>query len=78
MPSPAAPDVAALSYEQALGELEAIVAALEGGELPLEETLALFERGQALANRCSGLLDQVELRILQLSNGELHEFTPPA
>jgi exodeoxyribonuclease VII small subunit len=63
-----------LSYEQAFSELEAIVAALEGEEHPLEDGLALFERGQALARRCARLLDQAELKVQQLSGEELVDF----
>jgi exodeoxyribonuclease VII small subunit len=60
-----------LSYEQALQELEAVVRQLEAGEGSLEEALALFERGQLLAARCSGLLQAAELRLRQLtSDGE--------
>jgi exodeoxyribonuclease VII small subunit len=64
MPKPKPPDD--LSYEQAFQELEATVGKLEAGEIPLEESLALFERGQALAARCSELLDQAELKLRQL------------
>jgi exodeoxyribonuclease VII small subunit len=63
-----------LAYEQAFAELEEIVAALESEERPLEEALALFERGQALAHHCAGLLDRAELRVQQLSGGELFDF----
>jgi len=52
-----------ISYEQALGELERIVAALESEERPLEEALALYERGQVLARFCAGLLDNAELKV---------------
>jgi exodeoxyribonuclease VII small subunit len=55
-----------MSYEQAFAELEQMVAALEGGELPLEHALTLFERGQALAARCTALLEQAELRLKEL------------
>lgn len=55
-----------MTYEQAFRELETVVQKLEAGELPLEEALGLFERGQALAGRCSQLLDQAELRLKQL------------
>jgi exodeoxyribonuclease VII small subunit len=64
MPKPKPPEE--LSYEQAFQELEATVGKLEAGEIPLEESLALFERGQALAARCSELLDQAELKLRQL------------
>jgi exodeoxyribonuclease VII small subunit len=55
-----------LNYEDAFEELEALVERLESGDLPLEESLALFERGQALAARCSELLEQAELKLRQL------------
>ena len=55
-----------LSYEQAFQELEATVRKLEAGEIPLDGSLALFERGQALAARCSELLDQAELKLRKL------------
>lgn len=55
-----------LSYEQAFKELEAIVQSLQSGELPLEEALALFERGQALSARCNELLESAEIKIRQL------------
>lgn len=59
-----------LSYEQAFAELEQIVAALESGDLPLEESMAQFERGQALAERCAQLLDQAELKLSELTPDE--------
>lgn len=59
-----------LSYEQAFVELQAVVEQLEAGELPLEESLALFERGQALSARCSDLLEQAQLRLTELTSGE--------
>ncbi|RMF47086.1 MAG: exodeoxyribonuclease VII small subunit, partial [Anaerolineae bacterium] len=55
-----------LSYEQALAELEEIVAALESDEKTLDEVLHLFERGQALAKHCAALLEQAEVKITQL------------
>lgn len=55
-----------LNYEQAFEELETLVERLESGELALEESLALFERGQALSARCSELLEQAELKLRQL------------
>jgi len=54
------------NYEKAFAELQEIVTKLESGEIPLEEALALFERGQALAKTCAGLLDKAELRIREL------------
>lgn len=55
-----------LSFEDALSELEETVARLESGELTLEESLALFERGQRLAALCGAGLDQAELRLEEL------------
>jgi exodeoxyribonuclease VII small subunit len=64
-------DIAGLSYEQAFAELEAIINGLEANQKTLEESIALYERGQALALFCGGLLDQAELRVRQLSEVEL-------
>jgi exodeoxyribonuclease VII small subunit len=62
------------SFEAALKELEGIVEQLEGGELPLEEAMARFERGIALCRQCRGTLDKVQKRIetlLEDSEGAL-------
>ncbi|HKZ55144.1 MAG TPA: exodeoxyribonuclease VII small subunit [Anaerolineales bacterium] len=59
-----------LAYEQAFAELGAIVVRLESGDLPLEEALGLFERGQALAARCGELLESAQLKLRQLAPGE--------
>jgi exodeoxyribonuclease VII small subunit len=56
-----------LTYEEAFGELETLVAALEGESRPLDESLALYERGQALAKHCAQLLERAELRVRQLA-----------
>lgn len=63
-----------LTYEQAFHELEAAVERLESGELPLEQALATFERGQALAARCSQLLEKAELRLRQLVGDEARGY----
>ena len=60
-----------LSYEQAFEELEGIVHALETEEHALERSIALYERGQALAQYCAGLLDDAELKVQQLTDAEL-------
>lgn len=52
-----------LSYEQARDELEAIVAQLESGGLTLEDSLALWERGEALAAQCQTWLDSARARL---------------
>jgi exodeoxyribonuclease VII small subunit len=54
------------TFEELYAELEETVRRLEAGDLPLEESLALFERGAVLTERCNSLLDQAELRIRQL------------
>ena len=56
-----------LSFEEALEELQSIVNDLETGQQPLEKSIALFERGQALARRCAELLDAAELKVTQLT-----------
>ena len=66
--------VAELTYEQAFAELELIVATLETEERTLDEAIAQYERGQALAKHCADLLDQAELKVQQLSGGEIIEF----
>ncbi len=64
-------DVDKLTYEEAYRELIALVEALESDEHPLDETMVLFERGQALTHRCGTLLDKAELKIQQLSGDTL-------
>jgi exodeoxyribonuclease VII small subunit len=60
-----------LSYEEAFAQLEAILARLEGGDLPLEESLQLYEQGAALAQLCATLLDNAELRVRQWQPGDV-------
>lgn len=60
-------EIEKLSFEQAFGELENTVQKLETGGLTLEQSLILFERGQALAAHCNTLLDSAELKVHQLS-----------
>lgn len=55
-----------LTFEQAFAELEESVRTLERGELPLEESLTLYERGQELSAYCAKLLDEAELKIQQV------------
>lgn len=65
-----------LSFEQALLALEETVARLESGDLSLEESLELFEKGQALAGYCSDLLEKAELRVEMLTaDGEIKEIS---
>lgn len=55
------------SFEKLFSELEEIVAKLEAGDLALDDSLALFQRGTELARQCAELLDHAELRVKELS-----------
>ncbi len=57
--TPAKPE----SFETSLGELERIVKELEGGDLPLERSLDLFEKGMALSDACRKQLEEAETRV---------------
>ena len=63
-------DVMNLSYEEAINELEITINKLEATPLTLEEAMASYERGQALAARCAALLDEADLRVRQVSEEE--------
>lgn len=63
-----------LSYEEALAELEDIVTALEGDQNRLDDSIKLFERGQALASRCGVLLEAAELKVKQVAGDVLLPF----
>ena len=68
--------VETMTFEAALEELEVAVTQLEMGDLTLEESLALFERGQKLAAYCNQQLEQATLRVEQLTvDGEIVEVT---
>jgi exodeoxyribonuclease VII small subunit len=56
-------DVATLSFEQAVSELESIVASLERGDVALDKSIEIYERGEALKKHCEGLLNAAESRI---------------
>jgi exodeoxyribonuclease VII small subunit len=60
-------DVAQLSFERAIEELESIVKRLEDGRVPLEESVAIYERGEALKRRCEDLLRQAEARVQKIT-----------
>ena len=57
-------------FEDLLMELEDTIARLEAGNLPLEESLALYERGQELAKLCEQALSHIELRLEELRTGQ--------
>jgi exodeoxyribonuclease VII small subunit len=66
-------DVKKLSFERAIEELESIVKRLEEGKVPLEESVAIYERGETLKRRCEELLRQAEARVDKITtdaNGE--------
>lgn len=59
--------VAALPFEKAIAELEQIVGQLEKGSVPLEESIAIYERGEALKAHCEALLRKAEMRIEKIT-----------
>ena len=63
-----------LTFEQAYAQLESVITALEGGEVPLDEAVGLYEQGRKLSARCQALLDDAELRISRL--GDDGDVTP--
>jgi exodeoxyribonuclease VII small subunit len=72
-------EIEQLSFEEAMQALAAAVGKLESGDLVLEESLALFERGQALAAHCQQLLDTATLRVEQLTaDGEIVQREAPS
>ena len=60
-------DVGQLSFERAIEELESIVRRLEDGKVPLEESVAIYERGEILKRRCEELLKQAEARVEKIT-----------
>ncbi|MFW5394529.1 MAG: exodeoxyribonuclease VII small subunit [Candidatus Accumulibacter regalis] len=69
--------VGKLKFEAALAELEQIVQDMEGGRLPLEESLAAYRRGSELLTHCQQQLSDAERQIQVLENGALRAFDPP-
>ena len=66
---PASQDVEAMSFEAALKELESIVGRLEQGEVDLEDSIVLYERGQALKAHCDRMLKTAEGRLEKIVQG---------
>jgi exodeoxyribonuclease VII small subunit len=60
-------DIEKLPFEQALAELEEIVKALERGDVPLEKSISLYERGDALKKHCDKLLKAAEARVEKIT-----------
>jgi exodeoxyribonuclease VII small subunit len=63
------PDPATLSFEQALAELERIVAQMERGDVALEDSIALYQRGAALKAHCEARLKDAQLKVEQIVLG---------
>ena len=63
-----------LSYEEALAELEGIVESLEDGQSQHEESMKLFERGQALVTHCGALLESAQLKVQKLAGESVTAF----
>ena len=62
-------DVKTMSFEDALGELEGIVDKLERGDVPLEQSITIYERGAALKAHCEAQLKAAELKVEQIVQG---------
>ena len=69
---------AAPTFEQALAELEALVARMEDGKLPLEESLAAYQRGAELIRYCESKLSDAQARIAVLDGEVLRDLNPGA
>ena len=63
------------SFEQALAEIESIVAAMEAGQLPLEQALAAYKRGAELLQYCQSQLQEAQQQVKVLEAGTLKNFT---
>jgi exodeoxyribonuclease VII small subunit len=74
-PAPA-PTLDDLTFEKALEELEVLVTRMEDGKLPLEESLAAYQRGAALIKYCESRLSDAQARIAILDGGELRDLGP--
>jgi len=73
----AAPNTAiAPSYEDALGELDRLVTAMETGQLPLDRLLESYKRGAELLNFCRARLEAVEQQVKVLEDGQLKPWNP--
>ena len=61
-------DIKSMTFESALGELEQIVARLEHGDVPLEESINIYERGEALRSHCDKLLKDAEAKVENITD----------
>jgi exodeoxyribonuclease VII small subunit len=73
--SSSAPAALPATYEEALSELERLVASMEGGQLPLDGLLQTYQRGAELLNFCRGRLEAVEQQVKVLEDGQLKPWT---
>lgn len=62
-------DAKSMSFEQSMQRLEQIVRTMERGDVPLEESLKLFEEGTALVRQCNALLERAEMQVRQVMKG---------
>jgi len=67
MAEPSNTDIKKLTFETAIAELESIVKRLEEGKVPLEESVAIYERGEVLKSRCEELLRQAEAKVEKIT-----------
>ncbi len=74
-PPTAAPTAEPASYEDALQELDALVASMEGGQLPLDRLLQSYRRGAELLGYCRARLEAVEQQVKVLEDGQLKPWT---
>jgi exodeoxyribonuclease VII small subunit len=70
-----ASDISAMSFEDALKALEEVVRRLESGEVPLDDSITLYERGEALRKHCQARLDAAQERIERIVTGPSGEAT---
>lgn len=59
-----------LTFEQAMSRLEEIVTRMERGDVPLEESMGLFDEGTTLLKKCTAMLDKAEQKVVKLTSGE--------
>ena len=72
------PTSAPATYEDAVAELDRLVAAMESGQLPLDQMLASYQRGAELLNFCKARLEAVEAQVKVLEDGQLKPWTGDA
>ena len=73
---PSSASASEMSFEKALEELEALIARMEDGKLPLEESLAAYQRGAELVKFCESKLTDAQARIAILDGETLRDFNP--